>query len=117
MKNPIKFKTDYDPQSDLEKILLQQIDEMDREEFQRDMNIGTYQSTASVVQNGRHSEAVLDTLGNQQTPKNGSQDLPTQLIVDDNQKSRSRPEFKLFTSKLAKFKNTKLKILCFGPAN
>lgn len=30
LKAPIKLKTDYDPQSDLERIILQQIDEMDR---------------------------------------------------------------------------------------
>lgn len=38
-------------------------------------------------------------------------------MIENNQKGKVRQEFKLFSSKLAKFKNTKLKILCCGPAN
>lgn len=64
LKAPIKLRTDYDPQSDLEKIILQQIDDMDRQEFQQDMNLGHAPSNSSMFHNNRVSESVyLDTHG------------------------------------------------------
>ena len=36
MTKPIKMKTDWDPQSNFEELVLQQIDDMERQEFQQD---------------------------------------------------------------------------------
>lgn len=116
LKAPIKLRTDYDPQSDLEKIILQQIDDMDRQEFQQDLNLP---SNSSVLHNNRASESVhLDTLAGHQQAE-GSELRMTGATLDNmtHKGGKVKAEFKLFTSKLAKFKNTKLKILCFGPAN
>ena len=93
---------------------------MDRQEFQQDMNLGNLPSNSSVFHNNRASESVyLDTLAGQQQPPGGSEPRDTGLTLENHtyKGGRVKQEFKLFTSKLAKFKNTKLKILCFGPAN
>ena len=37
MRNPVKMKMDWDPVSNFEKILLQQIEEMERLEFAEEM--------------------------------------------------------------------------------
>ena len=39
MTKPIKMKTDWDPQSNFEELVLQQIDDMERQEFQQDREV------------------------------------------------------------------------------
>lgn len=52
-------------------------------------------------------------------PGESVQQIPQTSVVSNENGVKSQPDvkFKLIQSKLAKFKNTKLKILSFGPAN
>lgn len=107
MTKPIKMKTGWDPSSNFEALVLKQIDEMERLEFQQDEG-GLDGKQADLTQD----EVKQEEMASQIIQKDAAQNAP-----DLNQKPiRAGHKYELIQSKLGKFKSTELQILYFGNA-
>ena len=124
LKAPIKLQTEYDPQSELEKIMLQQIDEIEKREFQDDQGEGTGGDDLTQGDDDKSkllapdSDQIVTTSKYKVKSELAKTNPENQFDASKNSKQQTLSiSYQLFSSKLAKFKNTKLRIVSFGPAN
>lgn len=90
LKAPIKLQTDYDPQSDLEKIMLQQIDEIERQEYPEDANQG-----ADAKEAANPSEQKVSGASDQISsvvPGESAQQIPPSSMMPGENAQNSKPE-------------------------
>ena len=93
-RNVVKLKTEFDPETRFQQILMEQIDEIERLEFQED--------------DDEVKEAPVTT----EFDRDRSRTIRNVEPVQNN----SIQKYEMIQSKLGKFKSTNLKVVHFGPA-